>query len=285
MVKIGIIGMGFVGDALRNGAAPNKDIHIVPYDPYTIPESKIEDLKDTELAFICVPTPMSKDGSICDSIIRNVLDQLSDISYNGIAIIKSTLLPTSVKQCIIDYPNLRIATNPEFLTERTAQEDFINAQWVIIGSDDQEAMFKIHGFYKHMVYTTHRPRYALVSAEAAMMMKYMCNVWFSVKVALMNEFYEMWDKLDCKGSWDTVTGAFALDTRVGPTHLEVPGPDGDFGFGGKCFPKDLNAFIKLAEKTGSSFRVMAAAWEDNKQYRNDKNWLTIDGAVTDDYEG
>ena len=88
-VKVGIIGMGFVGDALKTGMEDAMtNIKVVPYDPYTIPDSKLENIADTEYAFICVPTPMSKGGEIDDSIVRQVLDDLNTLAYDGIVVVK-----------------------------------------------------------------------------------------------------------------------------------------------------------------------------------------------------
>lgn len=283
--SIGVIGLGFVGDALKNGFEHFGVTDIAVHDPKI--ESSVDDVIGKDIIFICVPTPMKMGGNIDDSIVHEVLRELESRKYSGVAVIKSTLLPTSVNKFRKWFPTLRIATNPEFLTERRAREDFINTKWILLGGDncDTSILKRLYSFvYRD---SPHAIMYAEISAEAAMMAKYMTNVWFSVKVSLMNEFHELWGKLqddgEISGSWHDLVNAFALDERVGPTHLQVPGPDGDYGFGGKCFPKDLNALMALSREMGSSTKVMAAAWNDNVDYRANKDWLTIDGAVSEDY--
>lgn len=231
-ISIGIIGLGFVGDALKNGFQHFGISDIKQYDP-KICGTSYDDVLDTDVAFVCVPTPMKNGGSIDDTIVDDVLNELSHRHYAGLVVIKSTLLPTSVSKFINQYDRLRIATNPEFLTERRAREDFINTEWIILGGDKNDiAMLK--ELYKY-VYRNARQNieYAEITAEAAMFVKYMTNTWFAVKVSLMNEYYQLWSMLG-NDEWDKVVGAFSLDKRVGPTHLQVPGPDRDRGWGGKC---------------------------------------------------
>lgn len=284
--SVGIVGLGFVGDALKNGFEHFGISDIKCYDP-KIDGSKVTDICSCDFIFICVPTPMKSGGHLDDRIVLSVLNDLHRCHADGIIIIKSTLLPTSVRRCIQEFTDLRIVTNPEFLTERRARQDFINTEWILIGGDYDDVI-EVRRLYEYVYRdATQHIKYAEVSAESAMMAKYMTNVWFSVKVALMNEFHELWDVLRSQnkvsGGWDDVVNAFSLDNRVGPTHLDVPGPDGDFGFGGKCFPKDLNAMISLIRSHGTSCRILAAAWNDNSRYRRNKDWLMIDGAISGDY--
>jgi len=246
--SIGIIGLGFVGDALKNGFEYFGVTNIAVHDPKIL-GSTISRVIDKDIIFICVPTPMCKGGAIDDSIVQNVLRELETEHYSGVAVIKSTLLPTSVCKFRKWFPTLRIVTNPEFLTERRAREDFINTEWILLGGDKDDI-----SLLKELYLFVYRnaPQdimYAEVTAESAMMAKYMTNVWFSVKVSLMNEYHQLWNILTDKdmvsGDWDDIVRAFSLDSRVGPTHLQVPGPDGDFGFGGKCLVGDEVVHAKL----------------------------------------
>jgi UDPglucose 6-dehydrogenase len=275
--RIGIVGHGFVGKALSDGLKhfgyEQVFVHDVAY------KTKIEDVANTEVCFICVPTPMDADGSMSDDIIVDVLSKLEVLDYQGVVAIKSTVTPPVVHKLIKDFSTLRIVTNPEFLTERRALEDFINTEWVYIGSNNGDGQ---------IIYDLHADMFPdavikVVSPEAAVMVKYMSNTWFSVKVSLMNEFYDLWNELGY-GDWDQIPDAFQHDTRVGKTHLQVPGPDGSRGFGGKCFPKDLNALMAVARQLGTQHDVMKAAWADNKVFRKEKDWLDIAGAVTESYK-
>lgn len=276
MYKVGIAGLGFVGDAIYFGFMGQNSI--VSYDPIKYQHHTISMLKDTEFVFICVPTPMRKDGSMDDSAVRDVLTKLESINYDGIAIIKSTVIPNIMEKLIDDYKDLKIVANPEFLTERRAREDFANTKWVLLGGDLADCA-KVSILYRNAFPNANID---MISAGGAMMVKYMTNVFFSVKVSLMNEFRSIWSR--DHNDWDSVVDAFSHDSRVNPEHLKIPGPDGDFGFGGKCFPKDLNAFMALAKSMGLTSRIPDAAWEDNKEFRTNKDWLNIDGAVTEDYE-
>lgn len=280
---IGVIGLGFVGDALKNGFEHFGLSEIAVHDPKL--GTSITAVEHCDVVFVCVPTPMGNGGVIDDSIVKHVLDDLVGLGYNGVVVIKSTLLPTSVHKFIEDY-DLRIMTNPEYLTERCAREDFINTKWVILGGAGRD-IAEVREIYEYVYRDSEEVKYSTVTAEAAMMAKYMTNTWFSVKVALMNEYHELWtsllDKDAVAGDWDDLVDAFSHDVRVGPTHLQVPGPDGDFGFGGKCFPKDLNALISLVDEYNTTNRILIAAWNDNSDYRKNKDWLEIDGAVSEDY--
>lgn len=283
---IGIIGLGFVGGALKNGFEHFGLNNITVFDPKNEGTS-LKDVTSQDIIFICVPTPMCDGGKIDDSIVGSVLSDLDVAKYRGIIVIKSTLIPTSVNKFINTFGDLKIVTNPEFLTERRAKQDFIDTEWILIGGSESSVKV-IRDLYEYTYRNApQKIEYAELSAEAAMMAKYMTNVWFAVKVSLMNEYYELWKRLldggSVNGSWNDLVSAFSLDKRVGKTHLSVPGPDGDMGWGGKCFPKDLNALASLCREFSSNNAMMEMAWSDNKKYRNNKDWLTIDGAVTDLY--
>jgi UDPglucose 6-dehydrogenase len=296
---IGIAGFGFVGDALHHGIShfrSNEKFNelisgIQVYDPHKLPDSKIESLKNCDITFICVPTPMGKNGDLDDSIIDDVLSELNSIGHKGVVCIKSTVLPTSISKFKDTYRDLRITTNPEFLTERSARIDFINSEWVLLGGDDVD-LEPLVKFYRLMFNIEETPFQKFkeidiikVSAEEAVMAKYMTNTWFAVKVSLMNEFYSLWNSLNPnRSSWDDVVKAFSADPRVGPTHLDVPGPDGDFGWGGRCFPKDLNALIGLSNKHFCLHNVMKAAWQTNLVFRSNRDWLKIPGATNEEYD-
>lgn len=274
-MKIGVAGCGFVGSAVVDGINKLDPGHeFYKYDPYLYKDIKIESLKDCEMIFVCVPTPMDNNGKMDDVCLRDVFNNLSAINYKGLCIIKSTTVPIVVRKLIDDFKNLRIVTNPEFLTERVALQDFINSKWVIIGGEDEDSK-KLYDFF---IKLWPNAKFSLIKADEAMMVKYMCNTWFSVKVSLINEFYDLVDKTGM--DWNNVINAFATDDRVGPTHLQCPGPDGDRGFGGKCFPKDLNAMLYIMNELGIQNDVLKAAWTDNKYFRKNKDWLKIKWATS-----
>ena len=114
----------------------------------------------------------------------------------------------------------------------------------------------------------------------AEMIKYMNNVFFATKVSIMNEF-----KLVCNaigGNWDQALKGFAADQRIGDSHLNVPGPDGKLGFGGSCFPKDINAFMSMAKDLGIDIPTVEGAWKTNLNVRPEEDWKLLKGrAVVD----
>jgi UDP-N-acetyl-D-mannosaminuronate dehydrogenase len=282
-ISIGIIGFGFVGKAISNGFAvlgKENFSDIIIYDPKTRPETSFNSIFRSDYLFICVPTPMSSTGEIDTTIIESVFVDLNTMNYAGVVVIKSTTTPVKVEYLINKFKNLKIITNPEYLTERCANEDFIKSPWIVVG-DDFDYSDRLMDVYAKLWPSS---KIVKVGACAAMMAKYMTNSWFATKVSLMNEFRSLWNSLNYgERDWEDVVKAFSSDDRVGPTHLQVPGPDGDFGFGGKCFVKDINAMIHMCKTVGSVHNVMAGACATNQKVRTNKDWLLIDGAVSCDY--
>lgn len=276
-MQIGIMGCGVVGGALANALETLKfGGDILLYDPAKY-ETQPSELATCSIVFVCVPSPMRPDGSQDDSIVRASMRMLVGVDFKGIVVIKSTLLPTKLLE-IKELFDLPLVSNPEFLTERTANEDCLNAEFHIVGSDDEHARCTVARLYKKywpnaLVYST--------SLLAGMMIKYVINTHLTLKVAFMNEIYFMWKALSGGAPWSDITNGLKLDIRMGGTHTVVPGPDGDFGFGGKCFPKDLNALIKLAELFSVEPFTLKAAWESNKVVRKNKDWLNIPGATSE----
>ena len=119
----------------------------------------------------------------------------------------------------------------------------------------------------------------MTDVTTAQMIKYMANCFLAAKVSYINEMYQVAQKLGV--NWGEALEGFALDGRIGLSHITVPGPDGQLGFGGKCFPKDINAMIHLCEDIGVSPTVLRAAWEKNLEVREELDWATIKGAVSD----
>ena len=104
----------------------------------------------------------------------------------------------------------------------------------------------------------------------AELIKYMNNTFFATKVSIVNEFKVLSDKLGA--NWNDALYGFASDGRIGDSHLHVPGPDGKLGYGGTCFPKDVNALITLADKLGSPLHTIKGGWKTNLEVRPEKDW-------------
>jgi UDPglucose 6-dehydrogenase len=115
---------------------------------------------------------------------------------------------------------------------------------------------------------------------SAEQVKYTANCFFAVKIMFFNEMRLLSDSLQT--DWDCVLKGVLSDGRIGISHVQVPGHDGDMGFGGKCFPKDINALIGVCEENGVDPMVLKAAWEQNKALRQNWDWAKIEGAVSKD---
>ena len=143
-MRVSIIGHGFVGKALENGLNENVETLIV--DP--IYQNKISDISlfNSEVIFICVPTPMKDDGDQDLNILNSVIEDINKLKINAEIILKSTVLPSNIENIKKLIP--RIIYNPEFLTERSANEDFINAEFIVLGGNNKNVS-KISSFYKN----------------------------------------------------------------------------------------------------------------------------------------
>ena len=114
------------------------------------------------------------------------------------------------------------------------------------------------------------------------MVKYFSNIFFAVKVSFANEMKLVCDKIGA--DWKTALEGFVADGRVGDSHLNVPGPDGKLGFGGSCFPKDINAFISFADKIGIDVNTICGAWKTNLDVRPEEDWRELKGRAVVDEE-
>ena len=165
--------------------------------------------------------------------------------------------------------------NPEFLTERTARLDFINTSRIVIGAEDDELSQRVLELYRDRFTAT---QIIQTDTQSAEFIKYMCNCFFSVKVSFMNEMHQMSNLKDL--NWQSIMVGFLSDGRIGNSHTDVPGHDGSLGYGGKCFPKDINGFIKYYEDNDIEPTVMSAAWQKNLEVRQNHDWLKIEGATS-----
>ena len=173
--------------------------------------------------------------------------------------------------------------NPEFLTERSANFDFINQSRFIIGNSGQQVSWAKSEEFVELLKERFGDCIAVqeTNYETAELIKYMSNCFFATKVSFMNEMYQIAKKIDA--DWDAAVSGFVADGRVGHSHMNVPGHDGKFGFGGSCFPKDIQAMIDFAETFGINPTVLRGAWEKNLEVRPEQDWKYLKGrAVTDD---
>ncbi len=270
-MKIGIIGLGFVGTAVYE-----KFKNFYTVFKYDIIENKSnclldELIKKSKIIFVCLPTPMNDDGSCNIDKVESVLKTINNHNEKRIIILKSTVIPNTTEKFNNKFKNLSIVFNPEFLTERNAIEDFNNQERIILGGP-RPATSQVKQMYSKVFPSAYVVKTGSTHAE---MVKYFINTFLAMKVSFSNEIYELSTKLDL--DYDKVVEYVKLDKRIGKTHLSVPGPDGDFGFGGHCFPKDLGALIKLSDDLGVTNNILKAIKKTNDKIRNNRDWEKMKG--------
>jgi len=286
-INIGIIGFGFVGSSVAYGFSPqtgydSADIRIYDKVPSKSTHSLEEVLNNSDFIFISVPTPSNPDGSINLDILEGAIAEISahGTKSGAIVLVRSTITPGTTRRFQKNYPNLNIVFNPEFLTERSAKLDFINQSRIVLGGEEENT-YKVEKLFKNR-FGEYMP-VIRTSFETAEFIKYMNNCYFATKVSFMNEMRRI---ADLSGvDWKAAVEGFVRDGRVGHSHLAVPGPDGKNGFGGSCFPKDIQAMIRFSEELGLSSNVLMGAWETNLIVRPERDWEKLKGrAVVKDEE-
>jgi len=280
--NIGIIGYGVVGKALSQIFLSKINAHI--YDKY-LPE--YQDLKKVVKScnklFISVPTPMNRDGSMDLSCIRDAVSSINKEvqalkKKEVLLILRSTIIPGTTDSLQKEFPNLKFVFNPEFLSERNYLEDMKNSNRFVLGGSKEDCE-KVAEFYKTFFPNA---KYVITNPKTAEMIKYSANVTLASQVMIANELYQI-----CKSSgidWGFIRDSIILDPLIGRNN-NVPGPDGDLGFGGKCLPKDLNALICLAKSNNYNPELLEQVWKSNLKLRKNQNWLEIKGATSENKFG
>ena len=259
-MKIAVIGHGFVGKAVSFAfTIPSNTVQII--DP--IYNSHISDLDtDTDFAFVCVPTPMGPDGAIDADIVRTCVKEVGERAPDSAIILKSTVTPEIVNDLASEeYAGSRLIYNPEFLTEKSAQEQFINPPFHILGGRDLTWIEAVEYLYHYASLCKQAPVYRMKPAEASFV-KYGINTFLATKVTYFNQLFDAMLNTDHVRP-NVVINAIGLDPRIGSSHTTVPGYDGRRGFGGACFPKDTTALLN----DYPNMTVLEEAIETNKDYR------------------
>lgn len=274
--SIGIIGGGFVGNALYQNF--KNRFHTKIYD---IDESKRthqrSDVLDSPIIFVCLPTPMiDKNGGACNlSILDNFFESLpgSPFGLTKIIVIKSTVPIGTTKKYQDLRKDLNIIHNPEFLTAANAVEDFKNTERHVLGGNIEHCK-QVEKILKEI---TPNARNILVSSNESEAIKYFANTFLATKVGYFNMVHDLSLKLNM--NYDNIISGVCSDSRIGISHTKTPGPDGDRGFGGTCFPKDINALIKTYEENDLSCNILKELWEYNKKIRTNWDWAESKSAV------
>ncbi len=247
-LKIGIVGIGIVGGAMSKVI---KDA--VLYDKYKKIGS-IEKINSCDIIFVCVPTPYNKKIG-CD--ISVVHDVFSKITGSKIIVIKSTVEPGTTENMQKKYSQHKVLFNPEFLVAKTAKQDACFPDRQIIGytkkSKDVASLL--------LTILPCAPFHKIIPATEAEMVKYFGNTFLASKVVFANQIYDLCKKIGV--DYDLVKDCAVADKRIGSSHLEIF-YDGGRGYGGFCFPKDVGAFIKFAEKKKVDVSFLTTVQKINK---------------------
>ena len=282
-MKIGIVGQGYVGTAVKNIFEKYYDVETYDLDKDKCSVDYLEDLVElTNIIFVCVPTPMKKDGScdvsIVEAIVKDINDMVVSRNVSGrIVAIKSTIPPGTTNRLNKECKNISVIFNPEFLTEANFIDDFKNQNRIIIGGE-RPSTTKLRQVYSLVFPNAKIVKTGSITAE---MVKYFTNTFLATKVSFANEMKQICDEL--KIDYDKVVEYSTYDERLGKSHWAVPGPDGHYGFGGSCFPKDLNAILDVCRQLGVPAKTLYGAWETNLRVRPEEDWKELKGrAVVDE---
>jgi len=271
--NIGIIGQGFVGTAIHEGL--KRGFNIETYDKFLPDRSTCNSIREvcekTEIVFACLPTPMRKDGSCDLSILESVVLEIDLLKMQNIIVIKSTVPPGTTARFNEECKNTQVVFNPEFLTEANFIEDFKNQNRIIIGGP-RPATTTVKNMFRKVFQEIPIIKTGSNTAESV---KYFINCFLAMKVSFANEFKQICDQVDV--DYDKVIEYALYDQRIGKTHFSTPGPDGHRGFGGSCFPKDINALIYFAASLGVDPIVLQSAWKKNLEVRPERDWEQLKG--------
>jgi len=266
LLKLGIIGNGFVGSAVANGF--NKDVEQFIVDP-KYNDNTINEMMGfgPSIIFVCVPTPPQDSHYDVDvHIADTVLKQLAQQKYKGVVVIKSTITPDHLTRFKKNY-KLSIVYNPEFLTEANAFDDFINPSMQVLGGKWRDCETVEKAYVRHSsVKIVPTFKTDLITAS---LIKYTVNSWLATKVTFFNELFQLHKASGTKVPWENFTEMLSQDDRIGDTHMKVPGPDGEFGYGGHCFPKDTKALMYYAKLKRTDLSILKKAIEKNNIFRNE----------------
>ncbi len=252
-IPVGIIGVGMVGTPLkryfeeRRGYTRGKDLFLYDKD---LAKGYNDDINRADIIFIAVPTPRMSDGS---AGLEAVDDAFARIAAGKIAVLKSTVPPGTTESVQKKYHALKILFNPEFLTERRAWEDFIRPDRQIVGFTEAsiDAAYLVLSLLPKAPFMSpwgvNTYRSIKITATEAEIIKYGGNVYFARKVNFANVLADL--AVSHAADYENIRLAMAADFRIGDSHLDVM-HGGYRGFGGYCFPKDIDALIVHVKERG-----------------------------------
>lgn len=267
-MKIGIVGYGFVGKALFN--ALNQTTSVIKIDPKL--GTGLLDLAkfNPDYIFICAPTPMSDDELQDISIVKKIIIDIKKLNIKGLIVIKSTVLPNYLNE--IEKINSEIVYNPEFLREKSANEDFINSNLIVFGGNKKNCDSLANFYNVHTKCIS--KEYVFTDLITASFIKYTINSFLANKVIFFNQLNKLYNSVNSTDNWENLISYVSLDSRIGNSHMDVPGHDGRYGFGGACLPKDSKAFYEFSKSMNEPLSLLNEVIRTNNLIRSEYNTIT-----------
>jgi len=254
-MKIGIIGLGIIGNACKHGF--EKVGHEVIAHDITL-NTKIEDVLGTEVCYICVPTPSTEEGDCDVSVVENVVMELNKLEYKGIVAIKSTVKPDTTRK-LGEKVKMEVCFVPEFLRERCAIIDFIeNNKLLAVGTENNDVFEKVvesHGSLPEKV--------VQMKPTEAEVLKYYSNIFNALRIIFANEIYEICNYLNI--DYDKVKDAFILRETATDLYLNVD--DNTRGYGGMCLPKDTKAMDYFVKENKLDLKLFEVIDSENNKFK------------------
>ncbi len=263
-MKVGIIGHGYVGQAVAHSHAGD---HTVIRDPKLDSDSApMSDIAGCDVIYVCLPSPPARDHSCDTTVLEKTLGELAyhPQSQQKLIVCKTTAPPTVYRALQKSYPNL--VHVPEFLQAANHIGSYMSAEFFVIGGNEpwrsqaREVLGQRFGLALD--------RWLMTDIATASLYKYMINSYLATKLTFMNEYYELANRLGL--DFQELTRLARWETRIGDSHMQVPGPDGERGWGGDCFPKDMLAIIKLAKAHDVEFGLLCCVNRINHWHRDNK---------------
>jgi nucleotide sugar dehydrogenase len=268
MTKVSIIGLGFVGNAMYN-SFKSKNINLQIYDKYK--NGGIGNILDTlksDIIFLALPTNFSYESKSYNlDSIHEICVNLNSNNFKGVVVLKSTVEPETTEKLSKQYSNLQFIHNPEFLSSRTALEDFNNQKHIVLGKTNSctdESFNLVNTFY-----LTYYPeaKISICTSLESECMKLFANCFYAVKVQFFTELYLICQTNGC--DVEKVKTMMLLNNWINPAHTNIPGPDGLISYGGMCFPKDTNALNEYMKKNNSPNLILESCIIERNSIRSD----------------
>ena len=274
-MKLSIIGAGVVGEA--TGVGFNMQGHdVLFYDidkkklaslkikGYSVKEDILEAVHDSDIIFICVPTPTVNnrmDFSHVKSAVTSIAKALGEVRQYRVVVVRSTVLPSTTRCKVIPLlqrhsklkagKDFGVCMNPEFLKEKHSLQDFLNPSRIVIGEFDKQSgdpLESLYGSFKAPIFRT--------DLDTAEMIKYVANVFLATKISFFNEIYIICQELGLNA--DSISKVVSLDPRIGEY-----GVYGGRPFEGGCLPKDLEAFLNFVKGKGINPKLLEEVFRIN----------------------